>query len=254
MPLATPRVALHQTKPPGVGVFPGAGAILAPGPRLVSLIILASLATTAAVLTPTGGLTSAPRTPPATPAPAQPSRVLPAAGPQASTPPTRKVSSQASRIPVPLTPSTGNQVARPRASLPSVSPPSPTTQSPADAASQQGSPSQQFVRSFSAPSVSRRLTPKPSSSSQRPSLPAALVPDNPHVPIKTNQEVDQWERLQDQFINDVQNKYPSDQAERERWLAAQQYNDNLFRARFGTYAFVVQSIESTRLRNSGRSP
>lgn len=83
-------------------------------------------------------------------------------------------------------------------------------------------------------------------------LPAALVPDSPAIPITTDQQVAEWEKLQDDFVNQVGGETPNlkDVATRERWSDAQQYNDNLFRAKFGTQAYILQNLEAARQHRS----
>lgn len=81
-------------------------------------------------------------------------------------------------------------------------------------------------------------------------LPAALVPHNPEIPITTETQVTEWEKLQDDFIDDIGGTTQDldDPASRERWVSAQEYNDWMFRAKFGTYAFLLQNAEAGRLR------
>ncbi|MFZ4597913.1 MAG: hypothetical protein ACOYNN_04640 [Terrimicrobiaceae bacterium] len=77
-------------------------------------------------------------------------------------------------------------------------------------------------------------------------LPAALVPESPSIPITNDQQVVEWEKLQDDFIEEVGGTAPQSPADRRNWISAKDYNDTLFRAKFGTQAFLQQSLEAYR--------
>lgn len=74
--------------------------------------------------------------------------------------------------------------------------------------------------------------------------PAALIPESPEIPIITDQQVAEWEALQDTFIQEIGNKLPTNDAEREEWLKAKQRSDEMFRLKFGTQAYLLQERES----------
>lgn len=77
-------------------------------------------------------------------------------------------------------------------------------------------------------------------------LPAALVPESPDIAITSDQQVVEWEKLQDDFIEEVGGTAPQSPADRKNWISAKDYNDTLFRAKFGTQAFLQQSMEAYR--------
>jgi hypothetical protein len=77
--------------------------------------------------------------------------------------------------------------------------------------------------------------------------PAVLVPADPAKQF-TDRQVAEWEKLQDDFVEAVggPNQNPADPAYRARWISAQLANDQAFRAKFGTQAFLQQNIEAGR--------
>ena len=77
-------------------------------------------------------------------------------------------------------------------------------------------------------------------------LPASLTVENHEVEITSDTQVAEWERLQDEFIAAVDGKAPSDSASRSEWIQAQRRNDELFRAKFGTEAFLRQQMDAYR--------
>jgi len=77
-------------------------------------------------------------------------------------------------------------------------------------------------------------------------LPAAMVEVNPETSITTDTQVAEWERLQEEFVAEVNNKLPADTASRRAWARAQRQNDELFRAKFGTEAFLRQQLDAYR--------
>jgi hypothetical protein len=81
-------------------------------------------------------------------------------------------------------------------------------------------------------------------------LPAVLVPPSPEIQF-TEQQAAEWTRLQQDFIQAVggTSQNATDPAYRERWLSAREQSDDLFRAKFGTEAYVLQSIEASRRGN-----
>ncbi|MBU6182288.1 MAG: hypothetical protein KGR46_05690 [Verrucomicrobia bacterium] len=80
--------------------------------------------------------------------------------------------------------------------------------------------------------------------------PAALIPESPEIPIITDQQVAEWEALQDTFIQEIGNKLPTNDAERDEWLRAKQRNDEMFRLKFGTQAYLMQEKESFNAESS----
>jgi hypothetical protein len=77
-------------------------------------------------------------------------------------------------------------------------------------------------------------------------LPAAMTIENPAVEITTDIQVSEWERLQDEFIAEVGGKLPNDPNSRKTWIKAQRKNDEKFRAKFGTEAFLRQQMDAYR--------
>lgn len=80
-------------------------------------------------------------------------------------------------------------------------------------------------------------------------VPAAIVPPALDESALTNQQITEWERLQDDFVAAVgSSKQPSatDPEYRERWQAAQLSSDQMFRLKFGTAAFLQQNAEAGR--------
>jgi hypothetical protein len=78
-------------------------------------------------------------------------------------------------------------------------------------------------------------------------IPVALVPAAPAIPL-TEPQVTQWEQLESDFVAALggPNQDPQDPEYRARWDAAQRLNDDIFRAKFGTEAFVLQQMERQR--------
>lgn len=89
------------------------------------------------------------------------------------------------------------------------------------------------------------VAPQASNSSPEP-LPAALVPESPEIPITTDQQVAQWEQIQDDFVAQTGGRYPKDSAARARWRDARREADERFRSTFGVQAFLVQQMEAYR--------
>jgi len=77
-------------------------------------------------------------------------------------------------------------------------------------------------------------------------LPAAMTIENPAVEITTDLQVGEWERLQDEFIAEVGGKMPTDPESRKIWIQAQRKNDDRFRLKFGTEAFLRQQMDAYR--------
>lgn len=73
-----------------------------------------------------------------------------------------------------------------------------------------------------------------------------MVEVNPETSITTDTQVAEWERLQEEFVAEVNNKLPADTASRRAWARAQRQNDELFRAKFGTEAFLRQQLDAYR--------
>lgn len=75
-----------------------------------------------------------------------------------------------------------------------------------------------------------------------------MVPNNPDIPITTDQQVAEWERLQDDFVAEIggADQNLSDPNSLEAWESAQQRSDERFRAKFGVQAFLVQNAEAGR--------
>ena len=82
----------------------------------------------------------------------------------------------------------------------------------------------------------------------KPILPAALAPDSPVIPITTDQQVAEWEKIQDNFVNAVGGKTPNpnDPASLKNWMTAQELSDAMFKQKFGTVAFLIQNAEAGR--------
>jgi hypothetical protein len=77
-------------------------------------------------------------------------------------------------------------------------------------------------------------------------LPAAMTIENPAIEITTDLQVSEWERLQDEFIAEVGGTLPNDPASRKTWIQAQRRNDEKFRLKFGTEAFLRQQMDAYR--------
>lgn len=77
-------------------------------------------------------------------------------------------------------------------------------------------------------------------------LPAAMTIENPAVEITTDIQVSEWERLQDEFIAEVGGKLPTNPESRKTWIKAQRKNDEKFRLKFGTEAFLRQQMDAYR--------
>ena len=82
----------------------------------------------------------------------------------------------------------------------------------------------------------------------KPVLPAALAPDSPAIPITTDQQVAEWEKIQDNFVNAVGGTSPNlnDTSSLNNWMTAQELSDAIFRQKFGTTAFLIQNAEAGR--------
>jgi hypothetical protein len=81
-------------------------------------------------------------------------------------------------------------------------------------------------------------------------LPAVLVAPSEEIQF-TDQQIVEWTGMQNDFIEAVggANQDPADPAYRERWISAREESDDLFRAKFGMEAYVLQSIQASRLSN-----
>jgi len=77
-------------------------------------------------------------------------------------------------------------------------------------------------------------------------LPASMTIENPEIEITTDFQVGEWEGLQDEFIAEVDGKLPTDPESRKIWIQAQRKNDEQFRLKFGTEAFLRQKIDAYR--------
>jgi hypothetical protein len=77
-------------------------------------------------------------------------------------------------------------------------------------------------------------------------LPAAMTIENPAIEITTDLQVSEWERLQDEFLAEVGGTLPNDPASRKIWIQAQRKNDEKFRLKFGTEAFLRQQMDAYR--------
>jgi hypothetical protein len=77
-------------------------------------------------------------------------------------------------------------------------------------------------------------------------LPASMTIESPDIEITTDTQVYEWERLQDEFIAEVGDSLPTDAASRKTWIRAQRKNDEKFRAKFGTEAFLRQQMDAYR--------
>jgi hypothetical protein len=75
-------------------------------------------------------------------------------------------------------------------------------------------------------------------------LPASMVQDSPDISIITEEQVFAWETLQDEFLHQVGNELPSNQAELEIWQEARLRNDEAFRLKFGNQAFLIQERQA----------
>jgi hypothetical protein len=81
-------------------------------------------------------------------------------------------------------------------------------------------------------------------------MPAAMAAMDPNVFLITEQQVAEWEALQDEFISEVGNKMPSDPEEQKRWEAARQMSDEMFRIKFGDEVFQKQLHAAAREKES----
>lgn len=77
-------------------------------------------------------------------------------------------------------------------------------------------------------------------------LPAAMTIENPAIEITTDLQVSEWERLQEEFIAEVGGTLPNDPQSRKVWIKAQRRNDEKFRVKFGTEAFLRQQMDAYR--------
>lgn len=97
----------------------------------------------------------------------------------------------------------------------------------------------------SVPGNAIALSSAPQATEAKPLLPASMADHDPaKVPIATDQQVVEWEGLQDDFVAEVGGTEPSDTAGNERWQSARLANDEVFRAKFGWQAFVQQSLQA----------
>ena len=74
--------------------------------------------------------------------------------------------------------------------------------------------------------------------------PASIALQSPDIPLTTDQQVAEWEQLQDTFLAKVNSTIPSTEEARETWQEAQRENDDLFRAKFGDQALQSQQMEA----------
>ena len=77
-------------------------------------------------------------------------------------------------------------------------------------------------------------------------LPASMAVNVAGIELDTDIQVSEWERLQDEFVKEVGDSVPTDAASRKTWIRAQRKNDDKFRAKFGTEAFLRQQMEAYR--------
>lgn len=77
-------------------------------------------------------------------------------------------------------------------------------------------------------------------------LPAAMLEPDPSIPISTELQVAEWERLQELFVRAVDGRAPGDLESREVWVRAQQDSDDRFRQKFGWDAFRAQQLKAYR--------
>lgn len=75
-------------------------------------------------------------------------------------------------------------------------------------------------------------------------LPAAMLEPDESIAITSELQVSEWEQLQEEFVQAVDGRAPSNETEREAWIRAQQENDDLFRAKFGWDAFRQQQLKA----------
>ena len=71
-------------------------------------------------------------------------------------------------------------------------------------------------------------------------MPAAMAEMDPGVFMTTGLQVAEWETLQEEFINKVANKLPTNAAEWELWESARQQSDEMFRIKFGEEIYQKQ--------------
>lgn len=77
-------------------------------------------------------------------------------------------------------------------------------------------------------------------------LPAAMLEPDESIAITTELQVAEWEQLQEEFVQAVGGRAPSNAVEKEAWVRAQNKNDELFRAKFGWDAFQQQQLKAYR--------
>ncbi len=77
-------------------------------------------------------------------------------------------------------------------------------------------------------------------------MPAALAEMDPGIFMATDLQVAEWEALQEEFINEVGNKLPSNAAEWQRWESARKANDEMFRIKFGEEIYRQQAQAAGR--------
>lgn len=114
-----------------------------------------------------------------------------------------------------------------------------------------GSRVQDGGRAFQPIPFSTEVPPADSTAQAGLQLPASMVEVNPEIGIGTEMQVAEWERLQDEFVAAVDDTLPVDSSSRRAWVRAQRLNDELFRAKFGTEAFLRQQMDAYR---SGLQP
>lgn len=71
-------------------------------------------------------------------------------------------------------------------------------------------------------------------------VPAAVAPIDPSIFNPNDQQVAEWESLQEDFVNKVGNKLPTNAEEWQRWEEARQESDRIFRSKFGEEIYQKQ--------------
>lgn len=71
-------------------------------------------------------------------------------------------------------------------------------------------------------------------------MPAAVAPIDPSIFNPNDQQVAEWESLQEDFVKKVGNKLPTNAEEWQRWEEARQESDRIFRSKFGEEIYQKQ--------------
>lgn len=77
-------------------------------------------------------------------------------------------------------------------------------------------------------------------------MPAAIAPINESLLNPTEQQVAEWEAIQEDFINKVGNKLPRNPEEWQRWNEAREESDRILRIKFGEEIFQKQLQSAAR--------